>query len=125
MSNAGGKIVKESEKRRATRHPGALPVKFEDGKGITRDFSSSGIFFETDKSFTPGQAIEFTIVLEYVDPDRPVRLKCMGEIVRVEENGQKIGVAAAIKSYSFEMLPDPEKNQREGREPKGGGRANK
>src|SRR4030042_1573641 len=97
--NAGGPIVKESEKRRATRHPGALPVKFEDGKGITRDCSSSGIFFETDKSFAPGQAIEFTIVLEHVDPDRPVRLKCMAEIVRVGASGHKIGVAAAIHSY--------------------------
>src|SRR4030043_1534430 len=100
LSNAGGPMVKEAEKRRAPRPPGALPVKFEDGKGITRDFSSSGIFFETDKSFTPGQAIEFTIVLEYVDPDRPGRLKCMGEIVRAEENGQKIGVPPPI-------TPDP------------------
>src|SRR4030042_198409 len=123
MPNAGGKIVKESEKRRATRHLGALPVELEDGKGSPRDFSSSGIFFETDKSFTPGQAIEFTIVLEHVDPAHPVRLKCMAEIVRVEESGQKIGVATAIHSYSFERLQDPEKRQRKGRKRKRRGTA--
>jgi len=103
--------MNESEKRRATRHKGALSIELEEGKGITRDFSDSGIFFETDKSITPGQAIEFTIVLKHIDPDRPVRLKCIGEIVRVEESGQKIGVAAAIKSYSFEVIGEPEKKQ--------------
>ena len=117
--------MKESEKRRATRHPGALPVELEDAKGITRDFSSSGIFFETDKSFAPGQVIEFTILLEHVDPARPVRLKCMAEIVRVEESGQKIGVATAIHSYSFERLQDPEKSQGEGRKPKKSGTVKK
>jgi len=96
----------ESEKRRATRHQGKLPVKLKDAKGVTRDFSSSGIFFETDRSFSLGQPIEFTIVLEYADPAGPIRMKCRGEIVRVEESGQKIGVAATIDSYSFEELPN-------------------
>lgn len=98
--------MKESEKRRAPRHLGALPVELEGGKGITRDFSSSGIFFETDRSFSPGQPIEFTIMLEHADPAGPIRMKCRGEIVRVEESGQKIGVAATINSYSFEELPN-------------------
>ena len=118
--------MKESEKKdRATRHQGATPIELKDGKGITRDFSSTGIFFETDKSFTHGQPIEFTIVLENVDPGRPVRVKCQGEIVRVEESGRQIGVAATICSYSFERPRDPEKKQREGRKPKGGGTAKK
>lgn len=94
--------MKESEKRRAPRHQGKLPVKLKGGKGITRDFNSSGIFFETDRSFSPGQPIEFTIMLEYVDPAGPIQMKCRGEIVRVEESGEMIGVAATINSYSFE-----------------------
>ena len=95
-------MVKVSEQRRAPRHSGKLPVELESGKGLTRDFSDSGIFFETEKSFTPGQPIEFTIVLEHIDPERPVRLKCKGKIIRVEGKGQKIGVAASIQSYTFE-----------------------
>src|SRR4030042_2288780 len=102
QAKAGEITVMESEKRRAPRHQGKLPVKLKGAKGITRDFSSSGIFFETDKSFTPGQAIEFTITLEYADPAGPIRMKRLGEIVRVEESGQKIGVAATIVSNSFE-----------------------
>jgi hypothetical protein len=96
--------LKKAEDRRAPRHKGKLPVELESGKGVTRDFSGSGVFFETDRSFSPGQFIEFTLVLEHIDPDRPVRLKCRGEIVRIEASGQKIGVAAAINSYTFEEL---------------------
>jgi hypothetical protein len=96
--------VNNSEKRRVPRQQVKLPVELEGAKGITRDFSSSGIFFETDKSFTPGQPVKFTIVLEYVDLKGPIRMKCRGEILRVEKSGQKIGVAATINSYSFEEL---------------------
>jgi hypothetical protein len=84
------------------RHGCKLTVEFASGKGVTRNFSRSGIYFETDSPFTKGQVIEFCIVLEHVDPDRPVRLKCRGEIVRVEENDQNLGVAVAIDSYTFE-----------------------
>jgi len=103
--------VKESEKKRATRHRDATPVELKDGKGITRDFSSTGIFFETERSFTQGQPIDFTIVLENVDPERPVRVKCRGKIARIEETGPKIGVAVAISSYRFEKPRDPAKRQ--------------
>ena len=94
-------MVKISEQRREPRHSGKMPVELESGKGLTRDFSGSGIFFETEKSFSLGQSIEFTIVLEYIDPGHPVRLKCRGKIVRIEEKGQKIGVATSIQSYTF------------------------
>jgi hypothetical protein len=70
---------------------------------VSHGFSAArGVFFETDRSFSPGQLIEFTLVLENIDSERPVRLKCRGKIVRVEESGQKIGAAAAVSSYTFE-----------------------
>lgn len=100
--------MKNSEQRRVTRHRGKLPIDLENGQGVTRDFNVSGIYFETDRSFSAGQTIEFSIVLKHADPDRPLRMKCLGEIVRVEEGGPKIGVAASIKSYSFEEVRDSE-----------------
>lgn len=93
------------EQRRSYRHLGELPVEFSSGKGISRDYSGSGIFFETDKTFSPGQMIEFSIVLNDINPNVPRYLRCSGEIVRVEDNGQKIGVAATINTYSFTDLP--------------------
>ncbi|MCX5831410.1 MAG: response regulator transcription factor [Deltaproteobacteria bacterium] len=97
-----GSLVNESENRRVTRHQGAIPVEFEGYKGITRDFSRWGIFFETGKSFIPSKSIEFTIRLENVDSTGPVNLNCRSDIVRVQESGERIGIAATICSYSFE-----------------------
>jgi hypothetical protein len=59
------------------------------------------VFFETDSSFSLGQAINFTLVLEHADPEGPVNLKCRGKIVRVEKSGQMLGVAAAIDSCAI------------------------
>jgi hypothetical protein len=94
--------VKSSEQRRAPRYRGKLPISLKSGEGITRDFNVSGIYFETDRPLSAGQSVEFSIVLKHTDSDRPLHLKCLGEIVRVEESGPKIGVAASITSYSFE-----------------------
>ena len=90
-----------SEARESPRFPGALPVITGSSKGITRNLSSSGILFETDDFFFPGQAREFLIVLEYLYPDRPAFIQCGGAIVRVEKNGKKTCVAATIDSYSI------------------------
>ena len=95
------KSWKGSEAREAPRFLCALPVMTGSSKGITRDLSSSGIFFESDDSFLPGQTIEFSIVLEYLYPDNPVCIKCSGAIVRVEKNRKKICIAATIDSYSL------------------------
>lgn len=93
--------MNRSEKRLKSRHRGKLAVELESGEGITRDFNNTGIFFETDRSFSPDQTITFTLVLEHIDPEHPVRLKCQGKIVRVEENGQTIGIASTIDSFTF------------------------
>jgi hypothetical protein len=97
-----GEILKGSEQRKEPRYIGKIPVQLASGQGITRDFSTSGVFFETDCSFSLGQPIDFTLVLEHYDPERPVHLKCRGKITRVEESGQKIGVATAIDSCAIE-----------------------
>ncbi len=96
--------MNEAERRGAARQPVALPVELEGGHGITRDFSSSGIFYETEKAFSLGQAIEFTIVIDHLDTRMPIHLKCQGQIVRIEEKGEMIGVAAAISCYTLRKV---------------------
>jgi hypothetical protein len=98
-------MEQDSENRRSYRHTGKLPLEFDSGKGVTKDYSGSGVFFETDKSFSPGQKIEFSIYLQDISADLPRYMRCSGEIVRVESKGEKIGVAATIKEYSFTDLP--------------------
>jgi hypothetical protein len=73
-------------------------VKFEHGTGITRNISTSGVFFETDQVFSIGSLLRLTLLLE------PTPLHCQGEIVRVEGLEGKMGIAVAFKSYQFETL---------------------
>jgi hypothetical protein len=73
----------------------------ERGKGVTRDFSASVVYFETDESFSVGDAIRFAIPIEHSDLDSTFHFRCQGEVLRVESNGESKGVAVAIHSYSF------------------------
>ncbi len=88
-------------KRQAQRISVALPVELENGKGVTRDVSVSGVFFETDLLFSLGTPISFFLILEHADPVGPIRIQCQGNIVRVEPRHGKLGVAVAIDSHRF------------------------
>lgn len=88
-----------SDRRRATRYQVGLPVELQNGNGITRDVSESGVFFETDQPFESGAQISFSLILGHGDPEGPFRLHCKGSVVRVEPREEKIGVAARITSY--------------------------
>ena len=87
-----------TERRKGPRFKGNLDVEFEKGTGVTRDFSASGVYFETDQPFTLAQPIEFVMNLEHSGLAPLVQVRCLGEIVRVEPMGDKTGVAVAIIS---------------------------
>ena len=85
----------------------ALPVTLEHEKGVTRNVSGSGVYFEFSSKQTnliPGAAIRFSLELD--DPRgetlRLNKVSALGEILRVEQHAEKVGVAAAIKAYKFE-----------------------
>lgn len=84
------------EQRRALRYPLELPIEVEGAMGRTRDFSSSGVFFETGRTLAPGAPIEFSLVLGRVSPGLPLRLDCEGRIVRTVPRAGQRGVAVAI-----------------------------
>jgi hypothetical protein len=89
------------ERRRAARFRIAIPVELQEGTGTTRDVSLSGIFFETDQFFAPGEQVNLVLVLERSSPGRPIRLQCEGRVVRVIQSDTRIGVAVAIASFRF------------------------
>ena len=90
-----------TERRQAVRFPIAIPVELDEGTGITRDVSLSGVFFETSQWFAPGEPVRLTLVLERASPGDPIRLECEGEVVRVGRSNAKVEVAVAITSHSF------------------------
>ena len=94
MESGGG-----PDRRRATRYQVGLPVELQAGKGVTRNVSESGVYFETDQSLAVGSAVTFSLILGHADPEGPFRLQCKGSIVRVDEQDGKIAVAARITSY--------------------------
>lgn len=77
-----------------------MPVDLGTATGITRDVSASGIFFETDASFTPGSAIDFA--MEFDTPGGKMILKCHGSIVRTEVHDSRLGVAVKITESTME-----------------------
>ena len=85
-----------TERRQAPRHRVALPAKLEYGLGQTRNISTSGLFFETDQSFSPGASIRLSVMFDDGD-----RIQCEGHVVRVEWCEEKTGVAVAMVSYGF------------------------
>lgn len=56
----------------------------------------------TGQSLTPGEKIEFSLILEHAVLGTKVRIRCQGEVLRIEPFGEeKIGVAVPIHSYSL------------------------
>ncbi len=82
----------------------ALPVHLDQGTGITRDVSASGVFFETDASYRLGSEISFSIELD--GPGGKMMLRCQGQIVRVEQRDGKVGVAAKIIESRLEPVKE-------------------
>lgn len=101
------------EKRRARRFDLALPVTLLSAGPKpapltlqSRDISSNGILLECDEEVLPGTTVELVVTLpEEVTQAAPVRLRCLGRVVRVDRGPEKrIGVAVTIERYEFMRL---------------------
>jgi hypothetical protein len=99
----------QPEKRTTRRFSLDLPisVKFlNNGKrelaGHTRDVSSRGVFIYLDTEITVGAPIEFVMTLppEITLAD-PIRVRCLGKILRIDSAAHGQGVAVTIEKYDF------------------------
>ena len=75
--------------------------------GITRNISSNGVLFTSDREPDLGGPIEYIITLNH-DGSHPVNIRCMGKVVRaekVEEDPVKppcaFQIAATLERYEF------------------------
>ncbi|MDX1983996.1 MAG: PilZ domain-containing protein [Bryobacteraceae bacterium] len=76
--------------------------------GETRNLSSGGVLFTSDAEVYVGQPIEFMITLPTNSEGAPVRLRCVGKVVRTEkpefeaeENQVPSSVAATLERFEF------------------------
>ncbi len=90
--------------RSAARFAVALPVTIGKEVTNTRDISATGVYFETNRKYKAGSEVKFSVDLQYVRADGPLRLVCRGHIVRVEHHGERVGIAVAVDVHRFEMV---------------------
>jgi len=76
-------------------------MALEQGTGIAKNISASGIYFETELPFSVGTALSFELSFDDL-AGGPLRLTCEAMIVRVEQQDGKIGVGASIKDYKLQ-----------------------
>jgi len=96
--------IRRSERRRFPRYDVGLLVLLPGGIGRTVNLSETGVLIETDQVFRLMAPIEFDLVLEEIDPERPYWMRCEGSIVRVEPANSGWRVAIDIDRYT---LPSP------------------
>lgn len=98
-----------AEQRRSQRFELKLPVELvrTGGRDVreiseTRNVSSGGVLFNADSRLEVGEPIEYFLTLP--SDQRPVRLRCMGKVLRTQRapmNGSAAAVAATLERYEF------------------------
>jgi hypothetical protein len=92
------------DKRRDERFESDLKIKLEQGEGVLRNVSASGVYFVTDVDLEPSTPVSFS--LEFNAPQTgAIEARCLARIVRVEQQGSLKGVAALFDSIEFHRIP--------------------
>src|SRR5215475_189120 len=74
--------------------------------GFTKNISSTGVLFTSDREPDLGGPIEYVITLNH-DGSQPVSLRCVGKVLRSERESSHGGdrrsyeVAATLERYEF------------------------
>jgi hypothetical protein len=91
------------ERRRAARFAAAMPVSVAGHEGTTTDLSTTGLSFQSDRPYQPGERIE--VVIEYLLDGHQYPLRCEAEVVRSEPgaNGFNIGARLTPQSQLVEV----------------------
>ena len=100
------------EQRRTRRFKLQLPLSITRSgservtvSGQTRNISSSGVLFTSEREPDLGGPIEYLIILNHEGP-QPVTLRCMGKVLRAEPMmatgpSGSFQVAATLERYEF------------------------
>lgn len=94
-----------AERRTEERVRAALPVTLGGITGTTRDVSASGLYFEAEASFLPGQRIMLAVEIDTAAGK--LSLCCEGNIVRVDKHDGRQGAAVHITKSSLRTGPAP------------------
>ena len=90
------------DKRGEERMSVTRPVVLARESGVTRNISTSGVFFETNADYAVGSKIIFAIELDGPQGEN-LELRSRGEIVRIEHRAGKVGMAVKIDASKLEL----------------------
>jgi len=81
----------------------ALPIKLGDGlRAVTRNISPTGLYFEIDGERLMHGLVDFEMHLA----EAGMKFTAIGEIVRVEHDAGKTGVAVRLMAPRLELIND-------------------
>lgn len=98
------------DRRTTRRFKMRLPMTLSWSSGVARgeltgettEVSSRGIHFYTETNVKVGTAVEFHMTLPHeITQAGPVRVRCMGRVVRADQRDERVSVAVAIDRYEF------------------------
>lgn len=81
-----------SHGRTTERFATRLPIEIGRIPGLTCDISATGIYFETETLPMPSSLL--LLVVEVTVGGEKMKLRCDGEVVRVDQKAGKLGIAA-------------------------------
>jgi hypothetical protein len=87
------------DRRQAERYPIALGVTLSTANGITHNVSESGVLFESDVVVAVDESIDLALIFRATRPGDPIRIRCSGNVVRVERRGSRLLVAVHLNDY--------------------------
>lgn len=86
-------MIGGKENRQAKRYPTFCIVELDSGTGVTRNLSTIGVCFTTDKAIEPGLMLRCFILMQKTGKNI-TRLRCEGRVVRADQSadGWEIGL---------------------------------
>ncbi len=91
------------ERRRTPRYRIDATIAVDDGTGRTIDLSSNSVYFESERSFAPGDQVALVFPFEHSGTGASV--KCTAQVIRVDPRGRLFGVAATYEPVAFNVSP--------------------
>jgi hypothetical protein len=100
----------DRERRAGTRITTSVPTRVRTGNGVdinahTRDVSANGVYLYTQSRIAEGTDVELVLILPpELTSGEKYWVCCQATIVRVEEGGDRFGLAAQIRR--MDILPE-------------------
>src|SRR5437867_11696127 len=87
---------KTRRQTRSPRHRLVAPVEVPNGRGLARNISNSGLFFELAEPLELGRTRHVSLILNDLHPMPPVPLEAAGPVVRVGPPDGQAGLGIGL-----------------------------